>query len=110
MILNDVVNIGQGAFNLVIECFPVAQEIIFALVTPLLALVVFALALGVHAGVVLGEVAGLLVVVVFEGGLVAGFRFVVEVFHCLVRSGYQVAWLFGNLVKHRKLVLKLFHC
>ena len=65
MILNDVVNIGQGAFNLVIECFPVAQEIIFPLVAPLLALVVLALTLGVHAGVVLGEVAGRLVVVGF---------------------------------------------
>jgi hypothetical protein len=65
MILNDVVNIGKGAFNLVIERLPVAQEIVFPLVAPLLALVVLALALGVHTGVVLGEVA-LLVVVGFE--------------------------------------------
>ncbi len=65
MILNDVVNIGEGAFNLVVESLPVAQKIVFPLVAPLLALVVLALTLGVHAGVVLGEVAGRLVVVGF---------------------------------------------
>ena len=35
MPLNNVINVGQGTFNLIIQGFSIAQEVIFSFITPL---------------------------------------------------------------------------
>ena len=115
MTLNDIIDVGECTFYLVIECFPISQEIIFPLVTPLftqLIVLTLIVSFSINAWVVLREVFVLLLVVVvlFEWGFVAGLWVVVEIFYSLVVFVVtEVCWRFGNFVKHWELLLKLLY-